>query len=202
MWKPSGVESCAMNLGFRFGPIFWTPSGVQIWTPPIRGPLGVHLRWGTQTPRCPPGVHLRWGTQNPGAKRELGQKSWQHPKDFPSGPPPQYYPGPAAVNFGVLKRSGVFAAVWPPANIVLLFGLIPRFDGFSAIRWPIVETPKFQLLGFTDADFSRETAALKFRRSAVFQRFAVPEHPAIRCPDGASLQRIAEKGRSVLTANR
>ena len=44
------------------------------------------------------------------------QKSWQHPKDFPSGPPPQYYPGPAAVNFGVLKRSGVFATVWPPAT--------------------------------------------------------------------------------------
>ena len=43
-------------------------------------------------------------------------KSWQHPKDFPSGPPPQYYPGPATVNFGVLKRSGVFVAVWPPAN--------------------------------------------------------------------------------------
>ena len=53
------------------------------------------------------------------------KKSWQHPKDFPSGPPPQYYPGPAAVNFGVLKRSGVFAAVWPPANRVLLSGLIP-----------------------------------------------------------------------------
>ena len=45
-------------------------------------------------------------------------KSWQHPKDFPSGPPPQYYPGPATVNFGVLKRSGVFVAVWPPANMV------------------------------------------------------------------------------------
>ena len=44
-------------------------------------------------------------------------KSWQHPKDFPSGPPPQYYPGPATLNFGVLKRSGVFVAVWPPANI-------------------------------------------------------------------------------------
>ena len=50
--------------------------------------------------------------QMPGTKK---QKSWQHPKDFPSGPPPQYYPGPATVNFGVLKRSGVFVAVWPPA---------------------------------------------------------------------------------------
>ena len=47
------------------------------------------------------------------------KKSWQHPKDFPSGPPPQYYPGPATVNFRVLKRSGVFVAVWPPANRVV-----------------------------------------------------------------------------------
>ena len=140
-------------------------------------------------PRVP---RIRAQTTSSTAKTR--QKSWQHPKDFPSGPPPQYYPGPAAVNFGVLKRSGVFAAVWPPANSVLLFGLVPRFDGFSAIRWPIVETPKFQLLGFPDADFSRETAVLRFRRSAVFQRFGEPENPAIRCPDGASLQRIAEKG--------
>lgn len=49
------------------------------------------------------------------------KKSWQHPKDFPSGPPPQYYPGPATVNFGVLKRSGVFVAVWPPAISALEF---------------------------------------------------------------------------------
>ena len=52
---------------------------------------------------------------------EKKQKSWQHPKDFPSGPPPQYYPGPATVNFGVLKRSGVFVAVWPPANSIRIF---------------------------------------------------------------------------------
>ena len=53
------------------------------------------------------------------------KKSWQHPKDFPSGPPPQYYPGPATVNFGVLKRSGVFVAVWPPATIISLLNLEP-----------------------------------------------------------------------------
>ena len=45
-------------------------------------------------------------------------KSWQHPKDFPSGPPPQYYPGPVVVNCTVLKSCGVFTTVWPPANIV------------------------------------------------------------------------------------
>ena len=45
------------------------------------------------------------------------EKSWQHPKVFPDGPPVQYWPGPATVNFGVRKRSGVFGAVWPPANI-------------------------------------------------------------------------------------
>ena len=48
-------------------------------------------------------------------RRRRSKKSWQHPKEFPSGPPPQYYPGPAVVNFGVLKRSSVFTAVWPPA---------------------------------------------------------------------------------------
>ena len=45
------------------------------------------------------------------------KKSQQHPKDFPGGPPPQYYPGLATVNFGVRKRSGVFVTVWPSANI-------------------------------------------------------------------------------------
>ena len=53
------------------------------------------------------------------------KKSWQHPKDFPSGPPPQYYPGPATVSFGVLKRSDVFVAVWPPAIHGSLRGTIP-----------------------------------------------------------------------------
>ena len=60
-------------------------------------------------------------SDRPRTKPLCTAKSWQHPKDFPSGPPPQYYPGPATVNFGVLKRSGVFVAVWPPADIV------PRF---------------------------------------------------------------------------
>ncbi len=40
-------------------------------------------------------------------------KSQQHPKDFPSGHPPQYYPGLATVNFGVQMGSGAFDAVWP-----------------------------------------------------------------------------------------
>ena len=47
---------------------------------------------------------------------QTNQKSQQHPKDFPGGPPPQYWPGPATVNFGVRKRSGVFVAVWPLAT--------------------------------------------------------------------------------------
>ena len=42
-------------------------------------------------------------------------KSWQHPKVFPGGPPPQYWPGPAPLNFGGRKRSGAFDAVWPSA---------------------------------------------------------------------------------------
>ncbi len=40
-------------------------------------------------------------------------KSQQHPKDFPGGHPPQYYPGLARLNFGVQKGSGAFDAVWP-----------------------------------------------------------------------------------------
>ncbi len=44
---------------------------------------------------------------------KLNQKSQQHPKDFPGGHPPQYYPGLARLNFGVQKGSGAFDAVWP-----------------------------------------------------------------------------------------
>ena len=40
-------------------------------------------------------------------------KSQQHPKDFPGGHPPQYYPGLARLNFGVQMGSGAFNAVWP-----------------------------------------------------------------------------------------
>ena len=43
-------------------------------------------------------------------------KSQQHPKDFPGGHPPQYYPGLALLNFGVRMGSGVFKAVWPLTN--------------------------------------------------------------------------------------
>jgi hypothetical protein len=46
-------------------------------------------------------------------KRSVDRKSQQHPKDFPGGHPPQYYPGLAVLNFGVRKGSGVFNAVWP-----------------------------------------------------------------------------------------
>ena len=45
------------------------------------------------------------------------EKSQQHPKDFPGGPPPQYYPGLATVNFRVRMGSGVFVAVWPLATV-------------------------------------------------------------------------------------
>ena len=45
----------------------------------------------------------------------LAWKSWQHPKVFPGGPPPQYEPGPMPLNFGGQKRSGAFDMVWPPA---------------------------------------------------------------------------------------
>ena len=41
------------------------------------------------------------------------QKGQQHPKDFPGGHPPQYYPGLARLNFGVQMGSGAFNAVWP-----------------------------------------------------------------------------------------
>ena len=41
------------------------------------------------------------------------QKGQQHPKDFPGGHPPQYYPGLARLNFGVRMGSGAFNAVWP-----------------------------------------------------------------------------------------
>ncbi len=41
------------------------------------------------------------------------EKGQQHPKDFPGGHPPQYYPGLARLNFGVRMGSGAFDAVWP-----------------------------------------------------------------------------------------
>ena len=44
---------------------------------------------------------------------ERDSKSQQHPKEFPGGHPPQYYPGLAVLNFGVRMGSGVFNAVWP-----------------------------------------------------------------------------------------
>ena len=41
------------------------------------------------------------------------QKSLQHPKVFPRGPPPRYLPGPLRLNFRVQMGSGVFRKVWP-----------------------------------------------------------------------------------------
>ena len=49
------------------------------------------------------------------------QKSQQHPKDFPGGHPPQYYPGLAPLNFGVQMGSGAFDAVWPLARALLAY---------------------------------------------------------------------------------
>ena len=43
-------------------------------------------------------------------------KSQQHPKGFPGGPPPQYWPGLSPLNFRVRMGSGVFDEVWPLAN--------------------------------------------------------------------------------------
>ena len=50
---------------------------------------------------------------NTAQSKSTNKKSQQHPKEFPSGHPPQYYPGLAVLNFGVRKGSGVFNAVWP-----------------------------------------------------------------------------------------
>jgi hypothetical protein len=41
-------------------------------------------------------------------------KSYKH-TDFPSGPPPQYYPCLNSFNFGVQMGSGAFELVWPIA---------------------------------------------------------------------------------------
>ena len=46
------------------------------------------------------------------------QKCQRHPKDFPGGPPPQYYPGLAAFDFRVRMGSGIFIAVWPLATTI------------------------------------------------------------------------------------
>ena len=43
-------------------------------------------------------------------------KSQQHPKGFPGGPPPQYWPGLSPLDFRVRMGSGIFDEVWPLAN--------------------------------------------------------------------------------------
>ena len=104
------------------------------------------------------------------------QKSWQHPKDFPSGPPPQYYPGPAAVNFGVLKRSGVFATVWPPANEYV-------------VRCPVLDVRGVLIAGRTSAILlryrshfgSRYHLVACYPQSHFFVGWAAAERDAARC---------------------
>ena len=51
-------------------------------------------------------------------RTRCAQKSQRHPKDFPGGPPPQYYPGLALLNFRVRMGSGAFSAVWPLAKVL------------------------------------------------------------------------------------
>ena len=57
-----------------------------------------------------------FGTAVPAGNGRKIEKSQRHPKDFPGGPPPQYYPGLALLNFRVQMGSGVFSAVWPLAT--------------------------------------------------------------------------------------
>ena len=44
-------------------------------------------------------------------------KSQQHPKGFPGGPPPQYWPGLSPLSVRVRMGPGVFDEVWPLAII-------------------------------------------------------------------------------------
>ena len=63
-------------------------------------------------------THHKWHISLTGIPyKKIGKKSLRHPRVFPNGPPVQYWPGPATVNFGVRKRSGVFVAVWPLARV-------------------------------------------------------------------------------------
>ena len=43
-------------------------------------------------------------------------KSWQHPMDFPGGPPTQYQPGTVPLNVGGRTSSGAFDTVWLSAD--------------------------------------------------------------------------------------
>ena len=47
---------------------------------------------------------------------KLKQKSQQHPKGFPGGPPPQYWPDLSPLDFRM--GSGVFDEVWPLAKTI------------------------------------------------------------------------------------
>ena len=58
-------------------------------------------------------------------ERKRSQRRQQHPKDFPGGLPPQYYPGLAPLDFRVQMGSGTFDAVWPLATGDFLRRLLP-----------------------------------------------------------------------------
>ncbi len=71
--------------------------------------------------------------------------SQQHPKDFPGGHPPQYYPGLARLNFGVRKGSGAFHAVWPlTRNLLLLIApTLPAAHSSTVVRSMIDTTSPY-----------------------------------------------------------
>ena len=81
------------------------------------------------------------GDENPDSTQfHLMEKSQQHPKDFPSGHPPQYYPGLATVNFGVRMGSGTFDAVWPLTRFFTVIKSTPHPEQRSTRKW--LEQPK------------------------------------------------------------
>jgi hypothetical protein len=77
-----------------------------------------------------------FGTAVPAGNGRKIEKSQRHPKDFPGGPPPQYYPGLALLNFRVRMGSGAFSAVWPLA----------RASGCKTIWCPVFLAPQFLLV--------------------------------------------------------
>ena len=65
-------------------------------------------------------------------------KSQQHPKGFPGGPPPQYWPGLSPLNFRVQMGSGVFDEVWPLAKANETSPLTCRYQDSSTTVKPLV----------------------------------------------------------------
>ena len=60
-----------------------------------------------------------------GTSENVKKKSQQHPKGFPGGPPPQYWPGLVPINCRVRMGSGVFDTVWPLAKNIYLYRHLP-----------------------------------------------------------------------------